>query len=121
MLARLEHVDLDKGAGKLFVFPRRGGFAGAQVHEHILPARGLARPKSDVLNDTVALVEDCKNGDALRHRRHAGLIGRGRGGPVVQRPRTRLWLVGTIARGQGQRQYERNGDPRHAYSGIHGS
>ena len=91
------------------------------MDKHILPPRGLARPKSDVLNDSVALVEDRKHGDALRHGRHAGLIGHGRSGPVVQRSRTRLWLVGTIARGQGQREHERNGDPRHAYSGIHGS
>lgn len=121
LFAGLEHVDLDKGAGEFFVFPRRRGFAGTQAHQHILPPRGLTRPKRDVLNDAVALVEDGKHGNALRHGRYASRVGRGRRGPVVLRLRTRLRLAGTIARGQGQCEQERNGGLLHAYSGIHGS
>jgi hypothetical protein len=36
----------------------------------------LARPKREVANDPVALVEQSQHGDALRHGRHARLLGR---------------------------------------------
>jgi hypothetical protein len=117
----LKDVNLDKGAGELLVFPRRGRLAGAQTHEDVLPSRRLTRSQRDVLNDAVALVEDAEHGDALRHRSYASLVGRGGRGAVGRRPVTGLRLVGAIARGRGQREHERNGDPFHAYSGIHGS
>ena len=112
---------MHESAGKLFFFPRSSRFASAQVDQHVLPACRLAGPKSDVLNDAVALVEDAKHGDALGHRRHPGLTGRRGSGPIARAGGTGLRLVRAIAGREGQREQERNGDPRHAYSGIQGS
>jgi hypothetical protein len=71
------HVDLYECARQLLGLPRRGLFAGAQAHDHILPADRLAGPQRDVLDDPVALVEDAEHGDALRHRGHSALPRRG--------------------------------------------
>jgi hypothetical protein len=112
------HVDLDERAGQLLLLPRRGGFACTQADDHVLPARGLAGMERDVLDDSVALVEDAEDGDALRHWRDIGLID----------ARTRLLrgalirLVGAaVARRQRNADQQRYGEFPHAYSGIHGS
>jgi hypothetical protein len=119
LLIRLKHVDLHERSGELLLLPRCRGFAGAQVDEHVLPPHRLARVQCDVLDDAVALVEDSENRDALRHRRHAGLVGH-RAGRIGRDIRV-LGLAGAIARSQSERERERNGEPVHAYSGIQGS
>jgi hypothetical protein len=73
----------------------------------------------DVADDAIALVEDGKNGDPLRHRGNArdrGICARGlfRRGLV-------LLLGAAVAAGERERHQYRCCDPVHAYSGIHGS
>jgi hypothetical protein len=114
-------IDLDKGAGQLLLFPRRGRFAGAQPHDHVLPPRGLARMKCDVLNDSVALVEDAEHGNALGHRCHTALSISGRGDvPRARHGRVAL-LSALAARGECERSQQRCGNAFHAYFGIQGS
>jgi hypothetical protein len=115
------HIDLDEGAGELFIFPRSACFARAQANEDILPPHRLAGMQSDVLDDAVALVEDSEHRDALRHRRHPGLADAGRCRGVGDGHRAILRLIAPAARGDAQHKQQRNGEPGHAYSGIHGS
>jgi hypothetical protein len=120
-LVGLLHVDLDEGAGQLFLLPRRGRFAGAQADDHVLPPRRLARVESDVLDDSVALVEDAEHRHPLCHRRDAPLaISRrsdlprtGRGGILL--------LRALPAGGERDGHQQRSGGAVHAYSGIQGS
>jgi hypothetical protein len=121
MLVGLLHVHLYEGAGQLLFFPRRRGLAGAQSDDHVLPADRLARVQSDVLDDSVTLVEDAKHGRALRHRRNPALSVGGRG----DLPRRRQWSVGIrlafAARGKRKHDQQRGRKLPHAYSGIQGS
>jgi hypothetical protein len=118
-LVRTAHVNLDEGAGQLLFLPRRGRFAGAKADDDVLPADRLARTKSDVLDDSVALVEDSEDGDPLRHRRHSALP---RGRCRHFRPRHARILLGILAAsGQRERDQQGRGKPIHSYSGIHGS
>lgn len=120
-LVGLKYVDLNESAGKFFLFPWSSRFARAQMHQYVLPSCRLAGVKSDVFHNAVALVEDAKDSDPLRHRRHSGLIGRDRSRPIASRARSGLRLIRAIAGREGQPEQERNSDPRHAYSGIQGS
>jgi hypothetical protein len=120
-LVGLLHVDLDERARQLLRLPRRRRLAGAQAHDHILPADRLTRTQRDVLDDAVALVEDTEDGDALRHRRHAALAIRG-----LRRLRTFgrrgiLLLRAFAARCQGETGQDEWNDCSHFYSGIQGS
>jgi hypothetical protein len=119
-LVRLLDVDLDEGAGQLFLFPRRGCLAGAQAHDHVLPPRRLPRMKRDVLDDSITFVEDAENRDALRHRRHPTLPVRSRCG--LPRGRQRILLLGALA-ARNERDCSKQGcrGDSHAYSGIQGS
>jgi hypothetical protein len=112
------HIDLNEGAGQLLLFPRRGRLARLEPHDHVLPPRRLAGVKGDAADDAVALVEDGEDGDALRHGRHARLIGVG--GPV-RRARLVLLLAAAPAGGEREREDQRRRWLEHAYSGIHGS
>jgi len=116
----LLHVELDKGAGQLFGFPRSGGLACTQANDHVLPADRLAGMKRDVLDDPVALVEDSKDGDALRHGRYSAFAVGGRCDLRGLRKR-RVLLLALAARSERERGKQCCGDPRHAYSGIQGS
>src|SRR4029078_5009258 len=77
-LVRLLNVDLHERTGKLLLLPGGRGLAGAQAHEKILPPRRLARVKRERLHDSIALVENAQDRNALGHRRHATLPGGGR-------------------------------------------
>jgi len=117
----LLNVDLDKGSGEFLIFPRRSCLAGAQAHDHVLPANGLAGMERHVLDNAIALVENSKNGGALRHWRNAAL-------PVRRRtnlPGHRKWriLLRRAFAAGGERKRDQKGCRRrlHAYSGIHGS
>jgi len=79
VLVRLLHVHLHESTCELLRFPGRRRLAGAQSHDYVLPASRLARVERDVLNDTVALVEDAENSDSLTHGRDTPL-------PVRSRP-----------------------------------
>jgi hypothetical protein len=118
---RLLNVELDEGAGQLFVFPGRGRFARAKPHDHVLPPNRLARVKRDILDDAVTLVEDSEHRDALRHRCYAALRGCRTGTPARDRRRSVLLLRALAARGERQRNQQRGRDLLHAYSGIQGS
>jgi hypothetical protein len=113
-------VNLDEGAGQLLFLPWRGGLAGAQPDDHVFPAHRLSWVQRYVLDDSVALVEDSKHRDALRHRRdpafsirrRSNLPPRGCGGILFGAPATR---------GQGERDQQRSRRRTHVYSGIQGS
>jgi hypothetical protein len=72
-LVRLLDVELNEGAGQLLFLPRRARLTGAQTNNHVLPSDRLPGMKRDVLDDSVALVEDAKCGRPLRHGRYAAL------------------------------------------------
>ena len=57
----------------------------------------------DILHDAVALIEDAEHRDALRHRRHTGVISDGRRG-IVGLHRAGLRLLSTPARGEAKRK-----------------
>jgi hypothetical protein len=75
--------------------------------------------KRDVANDTVALVEDGENADALRHWSHPRLVR----GSAARRLLSRNLILLRAAVARRQRERDRNGDSglEHVYSGIHGS
>jgi len=56
----------------LLDLPGRGGFAGAQPHDHLADPDRLARPERELTRRAGALVEQPEHGDALGHRRCAG-------------------------------------------------
>ena len=117
------NVDLDEGSRQLFFFPRRGRFAGAKADDHIIPSRRLARMERDVADNSIALVEDPEDRDALRHRSH-GLALRKR---ASFRSRNAIGdLIGLIAaaiagRKRDQRARQQDARADHPYSGIQGS
>jgi len=99
----LLHVELYERAGELLFLPRRGRFAGAQAHDDILPADGLAGVQCDVLDDTVSLVEDTEDGDPLSHRRDASLAVRSRCRPPRRRQRRVLIRLALAAGSERER------------------
>jgi hypothetical protein len=114
-------VELDEGAGQLLLFPRGGLLARAEADDRVLPADRLTRPKGHVLDDPVALVENPQHRDALGHRSHSALPGRGHRDLLVRRSRRILLLRALAAGGERKRDEERSGELRHFYSGIQGS
>jgi hypothetical protein len=75
----------------------------------------------DVLDDSVALVENAQNRDALGHRRDSALPG-GRGGDGLGGARRIVVLLAAAsATGKREANQNRSGEPHHAYSGTHGS
>jgi hypothetical protein len=112
------HVDLDEGAGQLLLLPRSGRFARPKPNDNVFPPRRLARVKRDILDYTVALVEDSEDRDSLRHRSYVGLAG---AGSRLVRRRLILLLGAAPARNQREANEQRCGKLSHAYSGIHGS
>jgi hypothetical protein len=120
-LVRLLHVELDECAGQLLVFPRRRRFARAQPHDDVFPPDRLPGVERDILDDAVALVEDAKHRDALRHRRHSAFAVRGRG-DLPGHGQFRVLLLTTLAaRGKRERGEQRSSEGAHVYSGIQGS
>jgi hypothetical protein len=67
------HVELHKGAGELFLLPRRGPLTGAQADDRVADAHRLARLDRHVAADAIALVEEADHRAALRHRGAAGI------------------------------------------------
>jgi hypothetical protein len=63
---------LDESACQLLYFPGRGGFTGAEADDNIADAHGLPGFQRQVARDAVALVEEAKDRDPLRHWRGAG-------------------------------------------------
>jgi hypothetical protein len=117
----LLHVKLHEGARQFLCLPRRGRLASAQANDHVLPARRLPWVKRDILNDPVALVEDAKNCNTLRHRGDPALSARG--GHRLRGPaRRHVLLLGALAAGgKGERDQDWSYGASHAYSGIQGS
>jgi hypothetical protein len=77
--------------------------------------------QGDVLDDAVALVEDAKHGDALRHGRHSTLACRSRES-LPASPGKRVLLLATLPAGsERERDQQRSGFGPHVYSGIQGS
>jgi hypothetical protein len=69
IVAALLDIDLHESACFRHFFPWRRRLAGAQPHDRIVDAEGLARLHLECLGDAVAFVEDADLGDALCHRR----------------------------------------------------
>lgn len=117
-------VDLDECAGQLFRFPRRAGFARAQPDSDILDPHRLPWAKRQVADDSVALVEQAEDRDALRHRRDPRLLGGGAG--YVDRDRLVCVLFGLASpfaarRHQQDCNRKKGLGPGHAWSGFHAS
>jgi hypothetical protein len=120
-LVRPLNVDLDKGAGELFLFPRRARLAGTQANDHVLPADRLPRVQGDVLDDAVSLVEDRENRDALPHRSDAGLVDTDRRRGIADHRGRRIFLGRLLAaRGDNHDCQDRERSFAHVYSGIQG-
>jgi hypothetical protein len=115
------HVNLDESASQFLRLPWRGRFACAQAYDHVFPANRLARMKRDVLNDAVALIEDAKDGDPLRHRRHARLIDAWRHSGIGNDRLRGILLIAAAARREREDSQQRCGKSAHAYPGIQGS
>jgi hypothetical protein len=77
---RLLDVHLDERTGQLLILPGRGGLASPQAHDDVVPAGRLTGLQADIANDTVALVKEAENRDAIGHRGHARLLA----GPVIR-------------------------------------
>jgi hypothetical protein len=78
--------------------------------------------KGQRLHDSVALVENTEDCDALRHRRDAALPGRRRRHIGASRRRRVLLLFPAPARDERKREQQGCGEgPLHVYSGIQGS
>jgi hypothetical protein len=65
------HVELDERAGQRLGLPRRALFAGAKPNDGVLDPHRLPGFQNQVADDSIALVEEAKHGDALRHRRRS--------------------------------------------------
>jgi hypothetical protein len=104
-------LKLDERPGELLLFPRSARLAGAKPNDGVPHPHRLPGPHRQVPDDSVALVEQADDRDALRHRRDARLFG-GRPRrfgdhrprrlllPILLRP---IRLV-AAARGGGERQ-----------------
>jgi hypothetical protein len=69
VLVRSAHINLNERSGQLLFFPWSRRFAGPQPNDDVLPADRLPWVKRDILDDSVALVEDAEHRHPLRHRR----------------------------------------------------
>jgi hypothetical protein len=106
-LVRLVNVDLHESPRQIFRLPRRRLFAGAQAHDHVLPANRLSGPQGHVLDDSIALVEDSQDRDALRHGSDTALA-RGRRRGVGRSGCGRVLLLGALAApGERDCKYQR--------------
>jgi hypothetical protein len=76
--------------------------------------------KRDVLDDTVALVENAEHRHTLWHRSDSAVIGGGAPLPGAGK-RHILLLIALAARDEREREQQRCGGLLHAYSGIQGS
>ena len=121
MLVGLLDVELNERAGQLFFLPRRRRFASTQTNDDVLPANRLAGMKSNVLNDSIALVEDAEHGDPLRHWRYAALPVCSRTDLVRPRRSSVLLAIALAARDKRKRGEQGCRCQSHAYSGIQGS
>jgi hypothetical protein len=75
----------------------------------------------NILDDPVALVEDGEHGDALAHRRDAGLVDARWRCSIGDHRLRAILLIAFAARGKRERQDQSCGRLEHAYSGIQGS
>jgi len=69
VVARLEHVELDEGAGFLLQLPGRRRLAGAQADDRIADAQRFTGLERERAGEAVALVEQADLRDALGHGR----------------------------------------------------
>jgi hypothetical protein len=117
-------VDLHESARQLLRFPRSGGLAGAQANDDVVYPNGLTRLQSEVADDPVALVEKPEHGDAVGHRRHAGLSSRAAVRTRQLRPVRLLvrLIVAPATREKNQRHRGAHTEDRaaHFYSGVQG-
>ena len=61
-------LNLDEGAGQLFVFPRRRRFACTKPHDDVLHPDRLSRLELEIADDSIALVQEPEHRDAVAHR-----------------------------------------------------
>jgi hypothetical protein len=119
---RLLHVELDEGAGQLLTFPRRRRLAGAQANDRVLYLNRLADLELEVPDDSVALVEEAKDGDAILHRRDADRLA-GTRSCLRKRYAVGLIVLFTTAAPRHQQQRKQCTGRRltfHAQSGVQG-
>jgi hypothetical protein len=68
-VGRTAHVQLHEGAGFLYIFPGRAGFASLQPHDRVADPQRFTGLHAEIASEAVALVEQADHGDSLRHRR----------------------------------------------------
>jgi hypothetical protein len=107
---------------QLLVFPGRGRLARAEADDRIADLHRLPRLQSQVADDSVALVEQSDDGDALGHRRDARLLARcklrGLGIALLYRG---LLILAAAATKQQHRQCNTRDEAAHVYSGFQAS
>ena len=75
LILRVANVELHKGPGQFLHLPRSSRLAGAKPNGDVAGANRLTRLQLDLTRDTVALVEQPKHRNSLRHRRRTGRNG----------------------------------------------
>ena len=114
------HVKLHEGARQIFIFPRGGRLAGAQAHNRIVHPKRLAGLQRQVAHDSVALVEEPEDGNAVGHGGDARLLARA--GIGARQGRTIGLLRPIVAPATCKKQQRRAGYGKtsHAQSGCQG-
>lgn len=130
--AMIEHDQLDEGPGFLRIFPLRRALASTQPDDGAADADAFAGLQRDVSHQSVALVEQSEDGNALLHRGDPGIWIAGTscrprfGNRAIVCWRRRCGVALAIASAQrhhrpGQSKHERQSGTgaRHAASGVH--
>jgi hypothetical protein len=115
------HVQLEKRACQFLLLPRSGRLAGAQANDRIAGPDRLPRLHPQIVDDSVALVEEADDRDPVLHRSEAGLVAFENLACV--RGLELLLVGGLLLPARRQRHSQRDSDaPRnaHSYSGFQG-
>ena len=128
----IEYDQLDEGPGLLRILPLCSALTSTQPDDGAADADAFAGLQRDVSHQSVALVEQSEDGNALFHRGDPGIgiAGAGRGAGLGNRAivcgRRRCCVALAIASAQrhhrpGQSKHERQSgtSARHAASGVH--
>ena len=113
-LVRALDIQLDESAGEFFILPRRGCFTGTKPNDRIVDADRLSGLELEIANDAVALVQEAKDRNPLRHGGDARpLSGAGIGRRNPRAVGLLLPLIPTPAPRKQQERRARNGELSH--------
>lgn len=121
LVVRAPHIELEEGAGQLFLLPGSGRLAGAQVNDRVARADRHSRLHPQIVDDPVALVEEADDRHAVLHRGQPGFVALEHLAGVC---RLELLLISLLLAPAGrEREPERDAGsrvPEHSYSGVQG-